>query len=330
MKKLTKHISKLLALSAFFIVIDNTIVALEVSLPSPQLVCFNVGSSTTKITLYSSNAKDQVSEIKKIKIRTKSKSYIENDILSQDGINALFQAFSKVGKDYNIDCKQIRCTGIATSWSRLAQNGYKIINDLNQAFYANIVPLSQKEEGVRAFKAVEDYLYSNNISNKGLVVLDAGGGSYQVNYRVGKEVVVKGQEYSVENESTKKFGDKILNINEIEMLKKIIFSSLHSNFKNIPQRKIGYAIGRNLTGWPDFIVKKGYITKDEARNLAISISHMSEEEASTKFPNIAPISMQRSAIFIQVLMRELKLNKIYFAEDLIDFCLGSPKNLSSK
>ena len=105
---------------------------------------------------------------------------------TKDGIAKIQEA----KKEMNIDCSNIKCIGIATAAMRNAKNANVALEEIFKATGVKISVISQKEEGLVGYYSAIVKGGLSTKEQKTTMVLDIGGGSYQVVYPGHNEHVV--------------------------------------------------------------------------------------------------------------------------------------------
>jgi|GEM_PF-5866869 len=93
------------------------------------------------------------------------------------------KVFSSIKKKLGINCAQQQCRAVATAWARNAHNSHELINAIeDQGIKVSV--LSQENEGKLSFLSL-----SANHNLKNTMVLDLGGGSFQLSSEDSSEVI---------------------------------------------------------------------------------------------------------------------------------------------
>ena len=149
---------------------------------------FELGSGVTTVAVATVNkctntiVKLQKQVHKSMPYQTYLNTSADKKTLPKNAIEKGIVKIQEAKKELGIDCNNISCVGIATAAMRNAKNGNIAVKQISQETKVNVHVISQKEEGWIGYHAA---VIKENISDKEqkeIMMLDIGGGSYQVVY----------------------------------------------------------------------------------------------------------------------------------------------------
>lgn len=300
---------------------------------------FDIGSGTSKSSKY---------EIDKCEFRKVNFSLIDdktipvqyqhcieksgNSTLSKECIEEAKQSIQEFKKHYGIDCQNEKCYGIATAWARNAKNAKEVINEFRKEGI-NIKTVTQQDEGRWAYEAVLTNLRKNNPSLlKNLMVLDVGGGSYQLIYSRNGQVTVYNGPYGNSNFRSlliKNFGAKY-GIAEGDgryfpktAIEDILLNVTHEfkvMMKNLPQIKYRnlVGIGGTVKGlMMDTLALGDEIKKEKIKEQIFKFAEISYDEAKLQFKeedhSYIPF-MQTALILVYCIMDALEIDTLHVSD----------------
>lgn len=213
----------------------------------------------------------------------------------------------------------IKCAGIATAWARNAYNSSDY-TDLLDKFGMHIKTISQKEEGEIGYKVAESKLMSAN-DNAELVVLDIGGGSFQLTHQGSYDLDVFNGPYGSSNFS-KEIRDHVGNHNsflstdEVSLARE--YAKEHVNFDKVGNDDVKVAgIGQFLNLGIKGLLDKEYVTLTDVKDLISSFSDMTFSEANAQFPKIGSefmLAEHTNLILLEAIMEAEQVDTIHFVD----------------
>ena len=110
--------------------------------------------------------------------------------LPEDAIKEGITKIQEAKKELGIDCSDIKCVGIATAAMRNAKNADIALEEIYKTTKVKVSVISQKEEGLIGYYSAVIKANLPAKKQETAIVLDIGGGSYQVVYPDQSECVV--------------------------------------------------------------------------------------------------------------------------------------------
>lgn len=222
-----------------------------------------------------------------------------------------------VYKEYGVDT--IKCAGIATAWARNAHNSDEYLG-LLEKFGMYIKMISQKEEGEIGYRVAEHH-FANSNDNGDLVVLDIGGGSFQLVHNEGYDLSVFNGPYGSSN-----FGKEVrdhvgnhnefFNMEEVEVARE--YASQNVNFDVIGgDDRVVSGIGQFLNLGIKGLVGKDYVELSDIENLIDEFSGITINEANIRYPDIGKDFMypeQTNLLLLEAIMKSEGVEKINFVD----------------
>jgi exopolyphosphatase/guanosine-5'-triphosphate,3'-diphosphate pyrophosphatase len=153
-----------------------------------QRAVFELGSGVTTIALAKVNKCNgsvvdlQKQVQKKISFQdhintSKDGATLSKEII-EEGITKIQEAKTELG----INCDNVECRGIATAAMRSAKNSNEVLEEIYKKTQVKAVVISQKEEGLVGYHSAMIKAKLSKGEQVKTMVLDIGGGSYQVIY----------------------------------------------------------------------------------------------------------------------------------------------------
>lgn len=222
-----------------------------------------------------------------------------------------------VYKEYGVDT--IKCAGIATAWARNANNSDEYLG-LLEKFGMYIKMISQKEEGEIGYRVAEHH-FANSNDNGDLVVLDIGGGSFQLVHNEGYDLSVYNGPYGSSNfgkEVRDHVGnhDDFFNSEEVDVARE--YASQNVNFDIVGgDDRVVSGIGQFLNLGIKGLVDKDYVELNDIENLIGEFSEISINEANNRYPNIGKDFMypeQTNLILLEAIMKSEGVDRINFVD----------------
>ncbi len=104
----------------------------------------------------------------------------KNGNISDQCIAEGIKAIEQIKEYYGTDCYHDKCYGVATAWARRIKNRSAILDNF-KVHGLNIKVLSQYDEGKIGYEAaINATSFVSNLSPEYVLVLDVGGGSFQI------------------------------------------------------------------------------------------------------------------------------------------------------
>ncbi|MFI4984022.1 MAG: hypothetical protein ACHP6I_02360 [Rickettsiales bacterium] len=208
------------------------------------------------------------------------------------------QAIEEIENHYKIDCKTSKCAGVATEWARKAKNS-QVIMDIFKEKGIYVKLLDQKQEGQLGFFTAESHHKGIATPNDKQVVLDVGGGSFQIaimgndsqvhviNGRYGVESMYKEvvQKYNITKPylSAPQFEQVVSDYTKD-------FTKLFAQNKEVSKKLsekhlVTFGIGRPMAvAMLEQVKLPQIVTQDDLRKISLEMSVMTEEEVQKKYP----------------------------------------------
>lgn len=257
----------------------------------------------------------------------KNGTYIDNSCFALTK-----KAIEEIEKFYDISCKTSKCAGAATEWARKAKNSKKIMDIFAESgVYIKI--LDQKQEGHIGFQTAETHHKALAIPDDKQVVLDVGGGSFQIAiFGEDLNIHVFNGRYGVESfhkEIRKHFKPKGLYFSKDEIEK--IVSKYSADFKKvldldkIISNKLSkteltvFGIGRPLSVGirKQTNISEDIITPQILVGKAVEMSDLTVEELRKKFPLVPghfENHVQSSLILITCIMKAAGFESVHIID----------------
>lgn len=237
------------------------------------------------------------------------------------GISKLFEIIDHF-KDFGFET--IKCVGIATAWARNAYNSSDYLG-LLEKFGIHIKTISQEEEGVIGYKVAESKL--KDIDEDGeLIVLDIGGGSFQLSHEDTLNLEVFNGPYGASNffkEVRDHVGNYTTFLSEAEVEKAREYSNEHVKSKiklhsvdASDVKKVG-GIGQFLNIGIKSLVNKESITLEEIKGFIYSFTSMTVFQASNMYPEVGAnfmLAEHTNLILLESIMEAQNINEIHFVD----------------
>lgn len=146
---------------------------------------FDIGSGSTKLEAYlvdkcENKIVSQFGDFRKsVRYQECISSSIDKKTITKECMKQGLTAIKAIKNHFNINCRQEKCRGIATAWSRKVRNSLELF-DLFKSEGVHISTISQEEEGILGFKAVKTDRTLQGAEEDRLVIWDIGSGSFQL------------------------------------------------------------------------------------------------------------------------------------------------------
>jgi exopolyphosphatase/pppGpp-phosphohydrolase len=184
MKPMKKNLLTLIALASY------TLLSVAASKGEciKQRAIFELGSGVTTVALAKVNTCTRsVLEIqketkKKISYQDALNTNKDGEILSDTIIQEGIEKIQEAKKELGIDCDKIACRGVATAAIRSSKNAMKVVNAIYDKTKVKISVITQLEEGLVGYHSAMIKSKISKQDQETTMVLDIGGGSYQVIY----------------------------------------------------------------------------------------------------------------------------------------------------
>jgi len=137
----------------------------------------DIGSNTVRIVIYGLTDEIQYHELWNEKESVRLRQYLENGILTEEGIGKLIVVLNRY-KEIENRFKMVEFTVFATQTIRMAENSQDVISRVKKETGYDIRVLSEDEECLLGFQGMKTYLKHQD---EGLYV-DLGGGSMELVY----------------------------------------------------------------------------------------------------------------------------------------------------
>ncbi len=252
----------------------------------------DLGSSTLKLSVSEIDGFNQISVLLKKSITTNlAEDFFQTELIKEEAKNRTIEGLKDL-KDEAIEGGVTDFKLIATKVLRDAKNAREVVSEIEAETGLKLEVLSKEQESRYVTKAVSE---SFDEKEKELIVINAGGGSTQVTFRIKDKL----QEYSLPigiSDLNEKFVTEypIKNV-DYEKMKKFIKSNILDNIKEIPQIDTLVYTGGELdymliTGFPlkDFkgsISHPKQINKKDYKMYSAEMREMTLEEIQAFMPN---------------------------------------------
>lgn len=159
---------------------------------------FELGSGVTTAVLAKVNkcTGTLINLQKQVQKKMPYQSYINttNDrkTLPKEAIEKDINTIEEAKKELSVNCEKVECRGVATAAIRNAKNADELINNLYKKTKVKITVISQNEEGLIGYYSAMIKANIPATKRSTTIVLDIGGGSYQVVYPYNKNHLVYG------------------------------------------------------------------------------------------------------------------------------------------
>jgi exopolyphosphatase/pppGpp-phosphohydrolase len=153
-----------------------------------QRAIFELGSGVTTVVVAKVNkCTGDVLEVqkqvqKKISYQDSLNTSKDGTTLSDKVVQEGIEKIQEAKKELGIDCEKISCRGLATAAIRNANNGITAANEIFDKTKVKISIITQMEEGLAGYYSAMIKSKISKQDQENTIVLDVGGGSYQVIY----------------------------------------------------------------------------------------------------------------------------------------------------
>ncbi len=306
----------------------------ETSREIEKRVVFDIGSGGTKTSLIEFDVVSQ-QIVRHINAIAKPFPYqgcidkSKHSILEEECQEEAISVLRSIIEEYDVDCMQIKCAGIATAWARNARNTDLYLERLKHEYNFYIKTVSQHKEGEIGYKAAIQYITAHHYHEHNVLIWDIGGGSFQLNTEYNNQFYVYNGLYGASNfeyELKSHFGyhSELLNASQVVQAREwaannVKISQISYEIALRQDFYAVYGIGQFMNKGIQALLpaSQNFIDSDQISDLIAYFGQNTPKELDACFPTlgeqfIAP--MQTNLLLVEAIMNAANITVIEFLD----------------